>query len=508
VIRQEALRAPAYKRLTRLLQRVTVRPTVLELFALGLVLSLAVAMRLPQLNEPANNYDEGVYLESLLLFARGYAPFAEIAVSQGPLHLHTQLPFFLLFGQTVAAGRAASAGLSLVGLVGIWWVGREVGGRWAGLGAALLLAISPTYLRFSRQALAELPALAPTILAIGAALLYSRTGRTRWLVVAGLLAALGLLMKPIVVPAALGLVWLVWRPNAAGWRSLLLLAAVVLAAIALVLVLLGPGPVLGQVLGFREAAREEQWSLLGNWAQLVDKLDQESYGFYLLALTGLVPLAQRAGRRALAATALWAVASLALLLVHSPLSYHHMVILLPPLAVLAATAVSSAPRSLTRGGLSTPLLGTLVLTGVLVYASGLPRIVQRDLLLLDNIDAAGAGSHRTDDEISAAERIRSLTRPDDFVLTDNPYLAFLAGRRVPPELVDPSDARLHAGDLTDDEVLALVQAYDPEVIVLWNGKLSRLREFMSWVSADYALNRRFGTVDDGEPRAILRDRIP
>ena len=155
MIVSDILQNRPYRPVARLFQRITVAQAGLELLALILVLVAAAATRLPQLNEPANNYDEGVYLESLLLLSRGYDAFTEIAASQGPLHLHAQLPFFLLFGQTVAAGRAASAVLSLVGLVGVWWIGREVGGRWAGIAAAALLVISPTYLRFSRQALAE-----------------------------------------------------------------------------------------------------------------------------------------------------------------------------------------------------------------------------------------------------------------------------------------------------------------------------------------------------------------
>ena len=53
--------------------------------------------------------------------------------------------------------------------------------------AALLITVSPTYLRNSRQALAEVPALAPAILAVAAALEYQRSGRRLWLVVSGLL---------------------------------------------------------------------------------------------------------------------------------------------------------------------------------------------------------------------------------------------------------------------------------------------------------------------------------
>jgi 4-amino-4-deoxy-L-arabinose transferase-like glycosyltransferase len=478
-----------------------------ELAWLILLAVLALAMRLPGLAEPANNYDEGVYLQALLLLARGYEPFSEIAVSQGPLHLHAQLPFFLLFGQTVAAARAASVAYSLAALAGVWWIGRQLGGRRAGLAAAVLLAVSPTYLRFSRQALADLPALAPATLAVGAALAYRRTGRGRWLVGAGLLLGLGVLMKPIVLPAGLAVAALVWRPDRPGWRALGVVAGLVTAAALAVLLGLGPGPVSAQVLGFRAGARAAYgWSLEQNGALLVDKLDQEQLGFYALAAIGAGVAAAGPRRWPALAIALWAAATLGLLLAHSPLRYHHMVILLPPLAVLGGATVAAAPGLLRRGDARRRALGLLGAAAVLLYAAAAPELARRDALLLDNVDAAGAGSADVEDLLAAAERVRRLSRPEDFVLTDSPYVAFLADRRVPPELVDPSEARLRSGDLTDAEVATVAAAYAPEVVVLWQGRLSRLAGVTAWLGAEYQVERRFGTVDDGQPRAILRRR--
>lgn len=482
-----------------------------EFALLPLLLLLALAMRWPGLGEPIDSYDEGVHLESLLLLAQGYEPFAEIAAAQGPLHLHSHLPFFLLFGQSLLAARLAVVSYSLLGLLGVWWIGRQVAGPWAGLAALALLAVSPTYLRFSRQVLADVPALGPTILAFGAALAYRRGGRERWLVAAGVLLALGLLVKPLVVPAVPAVLALAW-PAARGrsvWRGPALLAGAAAATVLLALLALEPRFVFEDVLSFRAGAREAYgWSLSHNWELLVDKLDQEQPGFFQLALVGAGLLATRPDRRATAALGLWALASLGLLLAHSPLRYHHMVILLPPLAILGGAAASGLHALLSRVCRARRALAAASLAALVVYTSSVPELARRDALLLRNVDAAGADSGEVDDELAAVERIRRLTRPDDFIVTDHPYLAFLAGRRVPPELVDPSEARLRSGDLTDAEVVALANAYAPELIVLWNGKLSRLPGFMAWAEGRYTTGRRFGTVDDDQPRAILRDPDP
>ena len=478
---------------------------LIELLALTAVLIGALALRLPEIDAPVDNYDEGVYLQSLRLLALGYDSFTEIAASQGPLHLHTQLPFFLLFGQTVAAGRTASVAAALLVLVGAWWIGRQAGGRGAGLAAALLLLASPTLLRFSRQALADLPALAPATLAVGLALAYGRSGRRSLLVGAGLLLAVAVLMKPLVLPVALAVAVLVWRPTRAGWRDAGLVLGLVMLVVGLVLLLLGPAAVLDQVLGFRDEARAAYgWSPARNWELLVDKLDQEQPGFYALALAGLALLAARPGRELLA-IALWAGASLLLLLWHSPLYYHHTIILLPPLAILGGLAIGAAP-ALLRGGWRGRIVGGLALASLLLYASGLPELARRDALLLENVDAAGEGSENVGRLEDAAQRIKRLAGPDDFVLTDHPYLTFLANRRVPPELVDLSDARLRAGDLTDEEITALAVAYNPRLVVLWEDKLYRLPRFSAWLKDGYREDRRYGVDEDGLPRAIYRQR--
>ena len=64
----------------------------------------------------------------------------------------------------------------------------------------------------------------------------------------------------------------------------------------------------------------------------------------------------------------------------------------------------------------------------------------------------------------AAASLRALAGPSDFVLTDHPYLAALAGRLVPPNLVDPSRGRTRAGVLTDVRVLEGPEVDVPRIV--------------------------------------------
>ncbi len=57
-----------------------------------------------------------------------------------------------------------------------------------------------------------------------------------------------------------------------------------------------------------------------------------------------------------------------------------------------------------------------------------------------------------------------------WVITDAPQLAFLAGRRVPPPLVDTSEARIRAGALGAELAIDVLRDYDVDTVVLWTGQ--------------------------------------
>ena len=71
--------------------------------------------------------------------------------------------------------------------------------------------------------------------------------------------------------------------------------------------------------------------------------------------------------------------------------------------------------------------------------------------------------------VAAAARLESLTRPDDRVVVDQPIVAFLADRRVPPQLVDTANSRFESGSLTVADVLRAVDD-DPRVTAAVAGR--------------------------------------
>jgi len=100
---------------------------------------------------------------------------------------------------------------------------------------------------------------------------------------------------------------------------------------------------------------------------------------------------------------------------------------------------------------------------------GVPSIVRDDYEISAGLTRADRNG--PDDNLRAAQIIAAATDPDDILLTDSPYLAFLADRLVSPSLVDPSSARIRAGAVTSAELIGSLDTDDADVVVLWTGKL-------------------------------------
>src|SRR5205085_9007790 len=104
------------------------RAGCIEAVAALLLLTLAVAMRLVNPRVYSGLFDEGIRVEQLFLMSAGYRPFRDIFAAQGPLLLDLLHPWFVLFGQDLAAARWSVGVYSLVGLAGSYWLARPVGG--------------------------------------------------------------------------------------------------------------------------------------------------------------------------------------------------------------------------------------------------------------------------------------------------------------------------------------------------------------------------------------------
>ena len=195
--------------------------------------------------------------------------------------------------------------------------------------------------------------------------------------------------------------------------------------------------------------------------------------------------------------------------------------MIPPLAILVGVGVGQGV-SLIRGSGSLPTtramrvavaIGLAVLVGW--YATAAPALAAQSGQLL-KVTADTDVDPAVEQYADAVAVIRTLTAPTDFVVTDHPYLTFLAARLVPPLLVDTSRSRIRSRSLRGAEAIAQATPYDPTLVVLWADRLRGLSEFKRWVEEKYRLvkvyNRRNDldrgiyvpeTRDPAEVRALL-----
>jgi hypothetical protein len=472
---------------------------------LGLIVLLAAAVpsRLLNLEQFAGKFDEGIRGTQLMLMAAGYRPFREIFASQGPLSLDVFYPTYLLFGQTLAAARLAPALCSIVGIVVAAWTARHAGGLLAAAVTGLLLTLSPIFLKNSRLALVEVPALVPAVGAVGAALAYGRSGDRRWLVGAGALMALALAIKPIVAPALLpiGLAILL---RGRGWlRAGLLFSLALVTVLGAIVVIVGPGGVYDQMIRFRLASRQvEGWSLRENWAAVVGEIaDEQAVVPAAAVVLGAFLLVSRP--RVGAPLVGWALGSLGLLLVYTPLQFKHAVILLPPLALLLGVGAGEIWRRWEQRSFGARLSWLLLAAGLALtawYVVSLPRILELDRRLVAGLPESRPESF--DDEIRL---LSTVTGSSDFVVVDEPSVAFSSRRLVPPSLVDTSMVRIRSRSLDADDVIAAAERYDVRALFLFSDGLRTLKPFSEWVDREYVAVK-INDRPNGKQRAVYLRR--
>ncbi len=480
------------------------------------LLALAVPMRLVNLEAFVGKFDEGIRGEQLLLMSAGFRPFRDIFASQGPLSLDIFYPTFALFGQSLAAARLTPAILSIAGLFACGWAARLAAGPVAAGAAVIVLLLSPTYLKNSRLALVEIPALVPALAAVGAGLAFQRRGERRWLVASGLLVGLALLIKPMVVPAVapITLASLLrasgpGRPVRALGDALLLLGVAAVAVGAVVLAV-GPVEVYEQLVRFRLASRQiEGWSLKENWSAMAGELADEQLALYAAAAAAAAYLLLVRPRLGLP-LAVWPLASFGLLMVYSPLQFKHAVIMIPPLALLVGVGVGQWAMDTLGPGILRPQAGragpaptaialastAIALALALWYAASLPAILSLDRRVMTSLPENRPDTY--DDEI---ELVGAFTAPSDFILVDEPSVAFAARRLVPPALVDTSSLRIRSRTLGAGQVIAATERYDVKLLFLFSDGLRTIRPFADWVD-DHFLAVKINERRNGKDRAL------
>lgn len=502
------------------------------------VLLLALLLRLWHLSDLTDNYDEGVYWSSLRAMYAGNSLFTPVFSSQPPFFLLSLYPLVALFGPSLLVARLEVVIFSLLGILAMYLLARRLGGPWAGMGAALLLAGDYLAVIQAQTIEAEAPSVALMIVAVAAAT-YSHRYPWQMAALSGAATALALLEKLFAVAALVPILALFIGSLISFERSLptaqqppgrllgrwplpqrqtLLRAAKLLGTYAAGLALTGLLvflPYLGQlqsvyqqVIAFHLAADNAYASTLSqNPATLVSAVTE--YPLALLALIGLVVGLLRRRWQILTAAA-WVVAALVILLRQAPLFAHHLVLLVPALALCAAVGLApnaaNAAAQTAKQSMPLPLQRLFSRWGTgpnKLLRPGLP-IVLLALMLAFNLSYTavyplGKPAPELNPPLVNAARItqitsdlQRLTTPQQQIITDDQYLAALADRTVPPELVDTSNVRISTGYLTTAQVIAIAQQPQVGAVLFYTGRLDQLPGWRAWVEQHFRLARAYG----------------
>jgi hypothetical protein len=478
--------------------------------ALG-VATVALLLRMNGLTAPVDNYDEGVYVASLRLLAHGAPLYRPLGYLQPPFFLFALWPWFVAFGQTLFAARLGVVIYSMLGLGAAWWIGRALGGPRAALLAVLLLGIDPLYLSLSRSVEAEAPELAWALVALAAAVWYAQRQDRRLALLAGAALSAAVLTKLagiLVLPTVL---WFLLHPAwtkataatdedmkhpqrmlpAPGifWQAARLpLLWFGIGLVALALTILAPivpqwGAFWQQVFQAHVSAEHlPGFSRSGNLGTIASAWWEAP----LLALAlGVLIAGLRRRNGATIGLGLWFGLTVITLLVQAPLFMHHVVLLVPPLALLAALVPSTLDLPMLRGlgGAAQCMLvvGAVVLVGMVTdVAQQNAQLAQPPVPLL-----------------VAAQDLDTITQPGDLVITDDQIIAVLANRDVPPNLADTSFVRIAAGSLTARDVETAASNPHVTAILWYSGRFDQLPGLHDWLVARYVQ-----VIDYGNGRGL------
>ncbi len=333
--------------------------------------------------------------------------------------------------------------------------------------------------------------------------MYQRSGSRVWLTGAAILLAVGVLIKPMIVGAVIPVTAAVLLRKGVPWRDVALYVGVGLGISALLVLLLGPVDVYQQIVAYRVGDRaNDSVDLMKNLDEVAIEPFKARPELTALGWLGAAA-AMLLGRRGIA-VGLFLLSTYAVMLSYSSLHPKHQVYLVPPLVLGGAVGIGALLTTPGKGlARVAALLGaSALLCLAVVDLTAAPAAVARGTTLVD--DDVDPDLHVYDREVAAT--LRAAVNPERFVLSDHPYLPYLADRMVPPEMVDPSKGRFRAGVLTSEIAIDSATSRDVDTVLFWSDRFRRLTTFTQWVEDRYqtvhVLGPRVLKGRDGKDRSI------
>ena len=437
------------------------------------------------------NPDEGNRIIIAQMLERGYQLYSQIWNDQPPLLSYLTMWWCQIFGWEVNNARI----LTLLFAAGIIFATydsvRLIHGHAAALAATALLPCTQYFMRLSVSAMVGLPAIAWATLCTWALLRWTLSRRMGWLVAAGILMALSLMTKAFTafLLPVFG-VWLLligfrqYRQPGRQWKALWPAALWSLCVISVsgVILLLTVAP--------SDFAQLHQGHLDATKAYPADASVEMLMGnirldWEIAVLAGLGVIQIVLSRKwLLLPTLAWVIVGFAALRAHSPVWYHHHLLLSVPACLLAGTAVGDILSSGWR-----PRLRWRILTRISI------RLATAALVIVLIVSLAREAKHerprvppfQSECDRFAVEVMKSYQHETSTVVVDRQMYAVRAGFAVPPNLCVTSHKRMTTGNLSVEDVIRSIEEYEPEQIVLARTLYIHARTIMKALPHRYRL---------------------
>ncbi|MBS7644408.1 glycosyltransferase family 39 protein [Candidatus Bathyarchaeota archaeon] len=451
---------------------------------LGVLSALLVVATVARLSTPIEltldntNADSDVYLAMAMMVNRGYKLYNQVFYGHPPLMIWILSYAFKVFGTSALIGGLVGVVLSLIGISGIYFTAKRLGGFGAGILSGILLSFSPLYLQVSRSASNEilLCALSPWMLY--SFLLYLESRSYRWLILSGLLSGFCFLSKFYAVFLFLSVcLCFIYKRRLREMVYYLILTAI---------------PMLS-LLTFDIAAVWKDIFLFPLYRPVTSlNLRLERLTDFLRADLGLISLGiggaffQLKSRKneKTSLIVLWLFLTFTGLIAQTTLFKHHLVHTLLPLAICASFLIKEAhviqPKEVMAFSLMLMLfsLPTLIVYDPVAVTSEFPALV--------------------DARFEVAQLVQNMTTVNDFIISGDLMIPVIANRMVPPNLIDISDTRHEAKFILSRNLIEDCIKYDVKIVIV-SSRLLSFGKFIEFVRKHYI---NVGTIRvSGYPQA-------
>jgi 4-amino-4-deoxy-L-arabinose transferase-like glycosyltransferase len=433
------------------------------------------------------NTDEGLNLMRSMLVTLGHPMYLQVSSDQPPLFTQILALLFRVVGFEVNPARIL---VLLFSTLLVWAAAQFLqltSGKLASILFLPLAIIIPYYLELSISVMIGVPSIAFAVVSLLFVTLWHKKRNDWWLVFSGFTLALSILIKlftgflaPIFLIGITASMYFDNRNDGLSWK--MLHAAVIWGvSFASLGVLLGLAMIGPQNVGLIIYPHIEASSIKEFQGESINFYLQTAIPLILLGFLGVLISIHKRNWISLYLTA-WAIAAYVLFSFHSPVFYHHELLITIPLAMLAALGVGEELLSLfciqqPSDILRLPtLIGVIALIGFILVINNYLPMLDKELMSYPRI--SGFNLKASPNKLKVLDTMNKYADQTNWIVTDMPIYAFRVHKPVPPILATISKKRLVTESFTEEDILVAVREYRPEQVLMARFQFPSLEAYL------------------------------